>query len=181
MTTAELGILLSLKDEASPQLRTFSKGLMDQRSTLREMSMGMREVGAGVLGLGVALRAMNIPAAQTLSNMLLFVGGLMTAVAAIPQFIRAVSMMIDALKKLAQAEIIAKAFSGPAGWAMLAGGAAVAAGTMYAVNRRSEGSAASPQKVVIQNQIMLDGKQIGAVSRKETVLTQSRNGTVTQR
>jgi hypothetical protein len=179
MNAATLMILLNMQDNASPQLKNFDKTMVMQKATMRELSMGLREVGAGVLGLGVALRAVNIPAAQTLSNVLMFVGGLMSAISAIPQFIRAISMLVDAMKKLAMSEAIAQAFAGPAGWAILAGGVAVAAGAGYAIDRKmSTGASHAAQPIVIHNQVMLDGQQVGMSNVKQTVLREGRNGSV---
>jgi hypothetical protein len=182
MSAATVGILITANDQATPVIKGLSNTLVSQKMNLRELSMGMREVGAGVLGLGLALKSLNIPAAQTASNILMFVGGLMTAVAAIPQFIRGVTLLINAVKALMAAQIMQQAFAGPAGWAMLAGGVAVAAGAGYAVNRgmnKTSASAAPP--IVIENKTYLDGQQIGAATRKQTILTQGRNGTVTQK
>lgn len=160
MNDTTLEVLLEMQDNATPQLQAFGAQvqtvtaetqqmgprvtaplsdigttLANNRRAIRELASGVMYLGGSFLAMGVSMQMSNNQAMKSAGSMLTLVGGVMATVGASVQFIGAISRMIDALKKLQIAEIIAKAFSGPAGWAMLAAGGAIAGGAVYGLSR----------------------------------------------
>lgn len=149
---ATLGILLDMKENVTTQTKRVNTelgGMSDtmaaNRMAVRELAMGVNYLGMTFLSMGVAMQSSNNAALKGFSSTMILVGGFLSAVGSAFQFISAISKIIDALKKLTAAEILAKAFSGPAGWATLIAGGAIAAGTVYGLSKMT-GSTAAPAK-----------------------------------
>jgi hypothetical protein len=70
-----------------------------------------------------------------ISSVLTWTAGIAAAVLIVPKLISAISAVITVIKALTTAQIVQQALSGPAGWAALAAGAAVAAGAVYGLNK----------------------------------------------
>ncbi len=162
---ATLGILLTLRDDATGQLKNFSgqlrttgaeatamgprvtapmndisESMVKNRAAIRELSMGVMFLGTTFMSLGVSMKMTNNETLQNIGNIIMISGAIMTAVGSAAQFISAITKVIDALKKLRAAEILTQAFSGPAGWATLAVGGAIAAGTIASLSKMESAS-----------------------------------------
>lgn len=175
---AQLGILISATDTATPQLRGLRNVLTDNKMAIRELAMGTTMLGASFMAMGVALKGSKNELAQNVGQTLMMVGSIMTAVGSTVQFISAIAKTVDALKKLAAAEAIVKAFQGPAGWVALGVGVAVAAGAVAGINAMSKADKKSGVNITnnIQGSVVTD-KQLSDTIRKQIVLTQQRNAT----
>lgn len=174
---AQLGITLSMTDNATPQMRSFGTTLTSNKAAIRELAMGVTYLGSSFLGLGVALAQSNNPLAKSISQTAIMVGGIMSAVGASVQFISAIAKMVSALRALQIQQMITQAFAGPVGWISLGIGAAVAGGAIAGTAAYSRSQSQVSNRINIENKVMLDGKQIGSSVRKEIVLTQQRNNT----
>ncbi len=166
MNDTNLAVVLEMQDNASPQLRAFGEqvkatagnvrtaggtmnttmGGVDQtlsknKMALRELASGVMYLGGTFLALGVAMSSSNDQTVKNIGNTVMMVGAFMTAIGSSVQFIAAISKMIHALKALQIQQILTQAFSGPAGWATLAAGAAVAGGVIYGVSKYSSAQA----------------------------------------
>lgn len=160
MNDASLGILLTLRDEATGQLKNFSgqlrqtaadaqatgprvtapmndigNTLTKNRMAFRELAMGVMFLGMTFVSLGASMKMSNNESLKSIGSIIMMAGAIMTAIGSAVQFISAIMKIIHALKALQIQQILTQAFAGPAGWAMLAGGAAVAAGAVYGVSR----------------------------------------------
>jgi hypothetical protein len=137
MDDTTLQILLEMQDNATPKLRTVSTEFRKNNAAIRELSMGTAYLGSTMLGLGVAMQASNNEAVKGVGNMLAMSGGILTAVGSAAHFVNAIGKMVSALKALRVQQVLTQAFSGPAGWAMLAAGTAIAGATIYGMSRSS--------------------------------------------
>jgi len=182
MNETNMGVILELKDQASPRLKAFGKqvratsvdvqhsstemnqslggigdSLVSNKQAFMEMSSGVRYMGTTMLALGVAMQMSNNETLKGIGNMVMMTGAIMTVVGSAAGFIGAIGQMINALKALRIQQILTQAFAGPAGWIALAGGAAVAAGVLYGVSRAEGGQAktvgAATQNVTINQNI----------------------------
>ena len=162
MNDTNLAVVLEMQDNASPQLRAFGEqvkatagnvrtagGTMNttmggvyqtlskNKTALRELASGVMYLGGTFLVLGVAMSSSNDQTVKNIGNTVMMVGAFMTAIGSSVQFIAAIGKMVHALKALQIQQILTQAFSGPAGWATLAAGAAVAGGVVYGVSKYS--------------------------------------------
>lgn len=160
MNEATLGILLEMKENATTQIANVNSAiktlgtetqavtpkmtgsfsglsgvLSENKAALRELSMGLGFLGSSFVSMGVSMQMTNSQTMKSTGNIIMMVGGIMSAVASSVHFVSAISKMVHALKELQMAEILAKAFSGPAGWATLLVGGAIAGGTVMALSR----------------------------------------------
>lgn len=111
------------------------QSLVKNKAALRELASGVMYLGTTFLGLGVAMSQSNNETVKGIGNTIMMVGAFMTAIGSSVQFIAAIGKMINALKVLRIQQILTQAFSGPAGWATLAAGAAVAGGVVYGMSK----------------------------------------------
>lgn len=160
MNDASLGILLTLRDDATGQLKNFSGqlrqtaaeaqqtgpkvtrplndiggGLEKNRMAVRELGMGVMFLGTTFVTLGASMRMSNDEGIKNVGTMIMYTGAVMSAIGGAVQFISAITKIIHALKALQVQQIITQALAGPAGWATLAAGAAIAGGAVYGVSR----------------------------------------------
>ena len=177
MNEASLAIILTAQDQATPQLKNFSTTLTSNKAAIRELAMGVSYLGMTFLGLGIALEKSNNAFGQSVGQMLIMVGSIMSAIGAAAQFVSAVAKMVNALKILNIQQIITQALMGPAGWITLGVGAAVATAAVAGTVAYSRAETKSEQKVTIENKIYLDSKQIAGPVRKQFVLNQQQNAT----
>jgi len=177
-------VLLSMQDNATPQLQNFNRelqtGLVQNKSALREMTAGVGYLGSAFLGMGISLKSSNNEAAKAAGGMLTMVGGMMTAVSAAVGFISAIAKMTSALQKLNIVQIIANALSGPGGWAKLAVGAAVAGGAIYGMTKLSQaGGAAQAAPPTVVNQYIagsvLSQRELADSAHKGLLYKQGQN------
>ena len=176
MATAQLGVLLSLQDNATPQLKSFTTTLSANKMAIRELAMGTAMLGASFMAMGVALKGSNSQLGQTVGQTLMMVGSIMTAIGSTVQFISAIAKTVDALKKLATMEAIVKAFQGPAGWAILLGSIAVAGGAVAGINAMSKAEKKTEVNVNVQGSVVTQKQLIDDV-RRGIILGQQRNNT----
>lgn len=176
MNDTNLAVVLEMQDSASPQLRAFGEqvkttaanvktagGTMNttmggvdttlakNKMALRELASGVMYLGGTFLALGVAMSSSNNETVKSIGNTVMMVGAFMTAIGSSVQFIAAISKMINALKALQIQQILTQAFSGPAGWATLAAGAAIAGGVVYGVSKYSSAQSKASGTTVNNN------------------------------
>jgi len=89
------------------------------------------------------LNAMDAETIRSVAQWAALAVGIGAAIAIAPRLIAAVGMIVNAIKALTSAQIIAQAFSGPKGWATLAAGAVIAAATVYGVSAAFDTTAKS--------------------------------------
>ena len=182
--------------------KDFQATLIASKEAVRELGMGLGFLGASFLSMGVMLKSSQNTMGQSVGNILVMVGGMMSAVSASVQFISAIAKMASALKVLNLQLIITQALSGPAGWAILGVGAMVAIGATAGITAISRSQPKAPlgaeigttrglgttavmpqreqtgeQHITIENKINLDGRQIGESVRQQIFLAQQRNNT----
>ena len=140
MEGATLGVMLQMTgDTVTPTLKGFGTTLVSTKMAIRELAMGTAMLGASFMAMGVALKDSKSEMGKTISHTLMMVGSIMLAFSAAVQFISALTKIISALRTIITSEILIKAFQGPLGWAMLAGGVAATAGTFAGINAINKG------------------------------------------
>jgi hypothetical protein len=200
MESATLGVLIQAQDNASPILQSvgqsmaevktkttamtqvgssdvkvFTSTLSDNKSAIRELSMGTMMLGASFMAMGVALKGTNSQLGQTIGQTLMMVGSVMTAIGSTVQFISAISKTIHALQALAASEALVQALSNPLFLILgLAAGAGVVAGISALNKSESKGGASH---ITLENKTYLDGRQISSTVRRDIVLNQQQNST----
>lgn len=180
MNEATLAILLQLRGQetvaaglrtAGTEMGSMTQNIIAQRTVFRELAMGVSHLGMTFLSLGVAMQSTNNELMKSVGQTFAMLGGFLSSVAAAFQFVRAIAMMVDALKKLQQAQIISLALSGPRGWAILAGaGIAVAGATAYFATREKTTATAN-----INTTVNLDGKKVGELVQRNLALKADQN------
>jgi hypothetical protein len=175
MNTATLMILLSMQDQATPKLQSFGTVLQKNQVAIRQLGAGVATLGTALLGMSVALKNVNNPMAQSIGNTIQIIGGMMAAVGAAASFIASIGKIKKAIDALIASQILQKALSGPAGWATLAAGLAVAGGVSYAASQKSSGSTTNITNN-IQGSVVTE-KQLAENVRKQIIAQQSRNVT----
>ena len=165
---AQLQVLISAQDNASPQLKGLTNTLADSRGAIRELAMGTTMLGASFMAMGVAMEQSNNKAEQGIGHMLMMGGAIMTAIGSTVQFVSAISRTIDALQKLAASEILVQALSNPLFLVLgLAAGAGIIAG-VSAMNK-------SENKVNVTVNNNIDSKQMANSLRSNYVITAAQN------
>ncbi len=155
-------IVMKMRDEASKQLSAFGNNVVKNRQALRELATGATTVGVSFIALGAALKGINNPMAQTASNLLLIVGGVLSFIGTAGSFISAIGKIINSLKSLAIVQTIVKALSGPVGWAQIGIGLAVAGAAtagIYAMTRSSGGGGSGGGNVTINTAAVMGNQQ----------------------
>ena len=194
MNDTTLGIIVNMKENVTSTTKGVNQSMGSLSDTMADNRMKMRELGMGVsymsmtmLGLGVAMQQTNNQFLKTTGSTLAWIGGIGMGISGAVQFISAISKVIDALKSLQIAEMLSQAFSGPAGWAMLLGGAAVAGGIYYGVTRsqsaeakvaKSDAKSTTVNNITIHNQGSLYAQQdLISDIQKGLIQTQQRTST----
>jgi hypothetical protein len=175
MADSALNLVIDVKDNASPKLNNLTNTLMDNKMQMRQLAMGASYLGMSFVAMGVALDKMDSPLTKTAGNLLTTVGGIMAFIGTASHFIYAITSITKALQGMAIMQGITSALSGPAGWAKLGVGLAVAGGAAYGISRLA--SSASSGNVTIQNHVNLDGKQIYQSTKRNIILNQQQNRT----
>jgi hypothetical protein len=175
---ATLGILLTMQDSATPQLKTLSNTLEENRTSMRQLAMGVGYLGMSFMSMGVALKSTNSQIGQGIGQTMMFAGAIMMSISTTVQFVRAISQVITALKTMALWQGITKALSGPGGWITLGIGAGIAAGAVAGISKMATGERQSVTNINIHNAgSVVTTKQISDDVRRELVKTQQRNNT----
>lgn len=125
---------------AEQQFAPFLELLSALSELLKELAVAFVPVAVSVAeiltpavrGLTTWLKSLNVETITTAIRMLAAVGAFAAVISIIPKVIAAIKAVITVMKALTLAQIIQKAMSGPAGWAQLALGAAIAAGAIGA-------------------------------------------------
>ena len=159
--------------DTSTATKGLSNTLVDNKMAIRELAMGTTMLGASFMAMGIALKGTNSALGQSIGQTVMMAGAIMTAIGSSVQFISAIAKTVDALKKLATMEAIVKAFQGPTGWAILGISAAVAVGTVAAINK----AGADEKKAQINVHITNDPTKVSQMVRRDIILTQNRNNT----
>ena len=173
MESASFGVALTLaSDTVTPQMKSLTNTFVDNKSAIRELSMGVTMMGASFMAMGVALNGTNSALGQSVGQTLMMVGSIMTAIGSTVQFISSIDKTIDALQRLAQSEIITEALANPLLPLLGIGAAALAIGAVKGISAEKKGETSVNNTVNVN----LDGKQIATSVRKNTVITQGQNG-----
>ena len=146
--TLGLTIFYSVRDAASKSIKqiTTEQERLERRVDASQMAMrkfgqSAAIIGVSMLVLSSALAKSNNATAQGVAKWLGFAGALLTTIGTIAHTIVAVSELIQILRKYRIAALLAQAFSGPAGWAMLAAGLAVGGAALAASGAMDKGFA----------------------------------------
>jgi hypothetical protein len=183
-------VLLTMKDEATPVANAFNQTiaqtkssigglggtsapmtglketLLANKSAMRELSMGAMFLGTSMVGMGAAMSASNNQAAKSAGNILMMVGGIMSAVASAGQFISAITRMTSAINKMNIAQIFANALAGPGGWAKIALGVGIAGAAAYGISKATSTVSARESKASVTVNQHIAGS---VVSEREVV------------
>lgn len=132
------------EEVASKQLPAFEQALHRSKVAAGNFATavidpGLEKFGRLVLGAQDALRGMHGETAQNTARVGAFAVALGGSILVLGNIAKTVMVVHGALRKLAIAQGIATALSGPAGWAILATSAIVAAGAVYAIDKAFEG------------------------------------------
>jgi len=133
--------------------------LVENKMAISELTRGMMRLGTATLMVGVSLKESHNQLVSNIGGYVMLAGGIMSAIGSAAMFIRSITMITQALQRLTQAEILAKAFSGPWGWAALGFGAALATGTAVGVAKYEKSS----NKVQGTITATMGGKKVGSV------------------
>lgn len=114
----------TLSDNAKLAAATFGAALVPALAKVVEFSIPLVE----------SLANMNVETAQNVIKITAWVGGITAAVIIIPKVIAGIAAMVTAIRAWATAQSIALAFSGPKGWAILAGSAVAAGAAAWAIS-----------------------------------------------
>ena len=189
-SVGELSVIVKADDQFTPTLKRVNTSLRTNMTAIRQLGYGVTYLGTSFLAMGFALKQTNSALGQTVGNTMMMVGAIATAIGSSFQFIAAIGRMVTALRTLATWQVITKALSGPAGWAALAGGVAVAGLTIAATTQKADkATTATPtqkvanttmittikQPITVNNYI--DGKKTAGVVRSNIINNQSQNGT----
>ncbi len=162
----ELMVVIDADDKLTPKMHQVEKTVKStareaasSRAALRTMAYGLSSLGSMAVGLGIALSRSNNETTKSIGNTILLAGTFLSGVAAAFQMISAIQRMTKAWKDLTTAQIIAKAFSGPAGWITLGAGVAIAGATI-AASRVSSESSTAPAKGTVVNNINIGGNLV---------------------
>ena len=170
---AQLRILITAQNNATPKLKETNNALIDSKMAIRELAMGTTMLGASFMAMGVALKGTNTALGNSVGQTIMMAGAIMTAIGSSVQFISAIAKTVDALKKLATMEAIVKAFQGPTGWAILGVSAAVAVGSVAAINSMNK----NEQKATVNVNITNDPSKVSQMVRRDIILNQKQNNT----
>ena len=172
----ELSVIIKADDQFTPTLKQVSIATRSSLTAVRQLASGVMWLGVSFMSMGAMLKNTKTAMGETIGNTLMFVGSIATAIGSSLQFVLAIGKMVKALKALQLQQILTQAFSGPAGWAMLAGGVAVAGLTIAATNQKVANTAtAKTQPLIINNYI--DGKKTSGVVKTNLINDAYRNNT----
>ena len=177
MADSQLRILMTLKDEASAKMGSFSRQLKEQERAWRSVSLTLTATGGAMTSVGVLLNKLNNDTANQVSNFLIWGGAVASTMGSIIRLLPVLANLARQLKQLAIAQALLKAFSGPVGWIGLGVGVAAITGTMLTLRSSGATERRPAQRIVIENKTILDGRQIGIATRREILLDQERNST----
>lgn len=137
--TGEGGMFAGMMEEQSRTLAGRWSTLKDSVAQLAD-SLGqmlvpaMEKLVESGIKLTEWLKSFDAAQAKNVVTLTAFVAGFAAAVAIIPKLISGIEAIVKALRSMATASAIAQSLSGPKGWATLAAGLVVAAGSAVAVN-----------------------------------------------
>lgn len=172
MQDATLGISLQMtSDTASPAMKSFTNTLTDNKSAIRELSMGTMMLGGSLLAMGVALKGTNSTLGQSVGQILMMVGSVTTAIGSAVRFISEIDKIVDGLHKLAESEIIVQALTNPL---LPLLGIAVAGGAIAGLSALQKNEAKTTIAVT-SPPIYLNSKPISDAVRADIVKVQQRN------
>lgn len=140
---AVINITTRMRDEASAKAKGFTQILQEQKKVSSEVTMSLTAVGGALTAIGSLMGQLDSPAAKMASKFILTAGAILSTSAAIIQIIPIIRSLITWLRGLAVVQSIVQALSGPAGWATLGVGLAVAAGAtagVYALSSKAAGT-----------------------------------------
>lgn len=176
----EVAVVVGMQEDVTAKMPAVKGSLESIRPAVTQLAQGVMYMGSMFMGLAVAMERSNNETLRGVGQTVALAGGLLTAVGSAAQFVRAAANISRALSAINLQLIIQKALSGPAGWATLAIGAAVAGGTIAAVSSmdRSQKAASVNNSVTINNQgsVVTSGRLVDDVKRG-LVLNQRQNYT----
>jgi hypothetical protein len=176
----ELNVIIRADDQFSVPLKRVHTSLSTNLTATRQLAMGVTHLGMTFMSMGFMLKNTKTALGETIGGTLMFVGSIATAIGASLQFILAIGKMVKALRALQIQQILTQAFSGPAGWAMLAGGVAVAGLTIAATNakvaKQTSPRTGNTVNVTVMGSVATEQKISDSV-RKGILASQDRNST----
>lgn len=175
---ANLVIVASMRDEASPKLKQMTNQVQQTSQASADLRMTLTASGAALSAIGGLLARMDNPLAKTASNFLVVSGAIMTTASAIMTMMPMLKNLIASLRTLAVTQALLQAFSGPGGWIALGVGAAAGAGITAGVmaSSRGGGGGTTIQNINVQGSVISE-RELGDISRKHMLQSQDRNGT----
>ena len=151
--------------------------LLNNRAAFRELGRGLTQLGTAALGVGIAMQESGNQAIKNAGRWVTMVGGIAMAIGSSMRFLSSIGMVVKGLKDLQLAEIMAKAFSGWGGIAMLGVGAAAAVGVATFASKESH---AGHSVQTVNHNIELNGNAVANSVRSSLIYTQNRNALVTE-
>jgi len=119
-------IVLRMRDEASAGMQQFGNTTQEARLQSIEFNAALTAMGSALTAVGSLLNQIDNPAAKAAATFITTAGAILATTSAIIQVIPYIRQLITWLRSLAVAQAIIQALSGPAGWATLGIGVAVA-------------------------------------------------------
>jgi hypothetical protein len=177
MENAQLGVLITADDQASPVLGALRTTLSDNKMAIRELAMGTTMLGASFMAMGIAMKGTNTVLGNTIGQTLMMAGSVMTAIGSTVQFISAIAKTVHALQSLAAAEAVVKALQGPVGWAVLLGSIGVAAGAVAGISAMNKAEAKTNNVTVHVAGNVTSERNLTDAIRQGIILSQNRNAT----
>jgi hypothetical protein len=150
MTTGGAGnvsvvMTMTGSEVATQKMGGFTAAVKANQTAVSELASGALFLGTSFLAMGASLSQSSNEMAKTLGSTMSMIGGVFAFVGSATMFIFSVAKMTESLKQLALWQTITSALSGPAGWAKLAVGVAVAGGAAYGISRLAASGPAQPE------------------------------------
>lgn len=175
----DIAVNLGMQENVTKQMPAVSQDMMALQTAIAGITAATVYLGSTMLSMSIALERSSNEAARAAGNYMAVAGGMMTAVGSAAHFIQAAVYVANALKRVNLQMVLMKALSGPWGWATLAGAAAFAGLSFYAVTSARGGSGGGTHEVEkpveIRSTIVVDRQVLGETARTELLKIKQRN------
>ena len=119
-------MVLRMRDDASTQMNNFAVTTEQATMASLDFQMTLTAVGGALTAVGALVNQIDDPTAKLAAPFLMTGGAMMTTASAIISMLPHIRALITWLRTLAVTQAIVRALSGPAGWAQLGAGLAIA-------------------------------------------------------